>query len=81
MGPHVGMNFSLPESHMKTVGAHRLDVSGPLIDKYDIEPSIREVGGDTTSVRPGAENCHFLVHGIFKVNGPTRRRRVVIERD
>jgi len=49
---------------MQTVGAHCLDVSRPLIDQYDVEPSIREVGGDTTSVRPGAENCDFLVHYV-----------------
>jgi hypothetical protein len=78
MGPHLGVNFSLPESHVKTVGAHRFDVGGPLVDDYDIEPSIREVGGDTTSVRSCAKNCDFLVH---EVNGLAPRWRVVIERD
>jgi hypothetical protein len=64
---------------MKAVGAHRLDVRGPLVNEYDIEPGIREVGGDTTSVRAGAENCDFLAHDISKVKGrraaTTRRRR------
>jgi hypothetical protein len=81
MGPHLGVNFPLPESHVKAAGTHRLDVSGPLVNEYDIEPGIREVGGDTTSVRAGAENCDFLAHDISKMKGVAPRRRVVGEKD
>src|SRR5262249_29993067 len=63
IGPHLGVYLSLPERHMEAVGAHGLDVRGPLVDEHDIEPGIREIGCDTTAVRAGTKNCDFLFHG------------------
>jgi hypothetical protein len=39
MRPHLGVNLSLPESHPKAVGAHRLNVSGPLINDPTSSPA------------------------------------------
>ena len=64
IGPHLGVDLSLPQSHLKAVGAHGLDVGGPLVDDHDIKPGICEVGRDATSVRAGAENCDFLAHDV-----------------
>src|SRR5262245_60824738 len=66
IGSHLGVYLSLPERHMESVGAHGLDVRGPLVNEHHIEPGIREIGCDTTAVRAGTKDCDFLFHGLSR---------------
>src|ERR1043166_7840234 len=66
IGPYFGVYLALPERHMQAVGAHGLDVRGPLVNEHDIEPGICEVGRDATAVRAGTENCDFLFHDVYR---------------
>ena len=34
IGPHLGVDFALPQRHVQAVCAHRLDVRRPLVDQH-----------------------------------------------